>query len=217
MDLVPELAPRLRIDARGRLVEQQKLRIGQRAGAERKALLPSAREFAGKLRLTVLEPEPVDHGAGRRRRMGKTIEARDEFQVLAHREILIETEALRHVADVMLDLVGLRADVIAKARAAAFVGGKQTAQHADRRGLARPVRPEEAVDLPALDAQRQVAHGLAPVEGFRQPFDLDGDIRRGRHSPRSSATLTGWPTRSRSGRSGRASIKNTSFERSSML
>src|SRR5438046_525615 len=78
MDLVPELAPRLRVDARGRLIEQKKLRIGQRAGTERKPLLPSAREFAGKLRLTVLEPEPVDHGAGGRRRTGETIEARDE-------------------------------------------------------------------------------------------------------------------------------------------
>src|SRR5262249_49540956 len=146
-----------------------------------------------------------------------TIEARDEFQVLAHREILIEAEALRHVADVVLDLVRLCADVVAEARAATFVGSEQTAQHADGRGLARPVRPEEAVDLSALDAQRQIAHGLAPVEGFRQALDLDGDIGRRRHPRCPSATLTGWPTRSRSGRSGRASIRNTSFERSSML
>ena len=35
VDLVPELATRLGVDAGGRLVEQQKLRIGKRAGAER--------------------------------------------------------------------------------------------------------------------------------------------------------------------------------------
>jgi hypothetical protein len=40
MDLVPELAPRLGINSRGRLVEQQQLRIGQGASAERKSLLP---------------------------------------------------------------------------------------------------------------------------------------------------------------------------------
>src|SRR5262249_46974289 len=116
-----------------------------------------------------------------------------------------------------LDLVRLGADVIAEAGAMAFVGREQTAQHADGRGLARAVGPEESVDLPTLDAHRQVAHGLTPVERFAQPFDVDGDIRRCRHSARPSATLTGWPTRSRSGRSARASIKNTSFERSSML
>ena len=44
MDLVPELAARLGVDARGRLVEQQQLGIGQRAGAERQALLPAARQ-----------------------------------------------------------------------------------------------------------------------------------------------------------------------------
>jgi hypothetical protein len=35
MDLVPELAPRLGIDASGRLIEQQQFRVGQRAGTER--------------------------------------------------------------------------------------------------------------------------------------------------------------------------------------
>ena len=65
MDLVPELAPRLGIDAGGRLVEQKKLRIRQRAGAERQPLLPAARKRAGELLLAALETEPLDHGARR--------------------------------------------------------------------------------------------------------------------------------------------------------
>jgi hypothetical protein len=44
MDLVPELAARLGVDAGGGLVEQQKLGIGQRAGTEREALLSAARQ-----------------------------------------------------------------------------------------------------------------------------------------------------------------------------
>ena len=63
------------------------------------------------------EAEPLDHRARGRARVGEPIEARDEFQVLAHREILIEAEALGHVADMALDLVGLRADVVAEAGA----------------------------------------------------------------------------------------------------
>src|SRR5262249_16911495 len=148
---------------------------------------------------------------------GHTVEARDEFQVFAHREILVEAEALRHVAHVALDLVRLGADVVAEAGAVAFVRGEQPAQHPDGRGLARPVGTEEAVDFPALDPHGQVAPDLPAVEGFRQSFDVDGDIGHRRHWPCPSATLTGWPTRKCSGRSGRASIKNTSFERSSML
>ena len=60
VDLVPELAPRLGIDAGGRLVEQQQLRLRQDAGAERQPLLPAARQFAGKLVGAAVEPEPVD-------------------------------------------------------------------------------------------------------------------------------------------------------------
>jgi hypothetical protein len=43
VDLVPELAPRLGIDAGGRLVEEQQARLRQDAGAEREPLLPTAR------------------------------------------------------------------------------------------------------------------------------------------------------------------------------
>ena len=151
MDLVPELASRFRIDARGRLVEEEKLRVRQRAGAERKPLLPATRELAGKLRLAAFESKPLDHRARRRCRVGDPVEARDEFQVLAHREILVEAEALRHVADVALDLVRLGADVVAEAGAAAFVRSEQPAQHPDGRGLARAVGAEEAIDFAPLD------------------------------------------------------------------
>src|SRR5438128_9903817 len=128
MNLVPELAPRLRIDARGRLVEQQELRIGQRAGAEREALLPAAREFARDLLLAAGEPQPLNGLAGGLRRVFDAVDARDELEVLAHRQVLIEAEALRHVADVQLDLVGFGADVVAETGAAARIRGEQAAQ-----------------------------------------------------------------------------------------
>ena len=60
VDLVPELAPRLGVDAGGGLVEQQQLGLGQDAGAERQALLPAARQLAGQLLLAPLQPQPLD-------------------------------------------------------------------------------------------------------------------------------------------------------------
>src|SRR5262249_51113002 len=191
MDLVPDLRRALGIAARGRLVEQEKLRVRQRAGPEREPLLPAAGELAGELRLATLEPEPLNHRARRRRRIGDPVEARDEFQVLAHREIFVEAEALRHVADVALDLVRLPADVIAEAGAVAFVGGEQAAQHSDCGALARAIWTREAVARATPDTHREVAPGLATVEGLREPFDVDGDVRRGRHWRSPSATLTG--------------------------
>ena len=51
MDLFPKIAPRLRIDARGRLVEQEQLRLVNEAGGEREPLFPAAGKLAGELLL----------------------------------------------------------------------------------------------------------------------------------------------------------------------
>ena len=70
VDLAPELAPRLRIDAGGGLIEQQQIGLRQNAGAEREALLPAAGQRAGELQLAPLQPQPLDgllHGARRDR------------------------------------------------------------------------------------------------------------------------------------------------------
>ena len=49
VQLLPEVAPRLRVDAGGRLVEQQQFRLVQQAGRQRQPLLPAARQRAGEL------------------------------------------------------------------------------------------------------------------------------------------------------------------------
>ena len=175
-------------------------------------------KLARELALAARKAEPIDHGARRRARIGKAVETRDEFQVLRDGEVLIQAEMLGHVADVALDLVGFAANVVAETGAASLVGSEQPAEHADGCGLARAVGAEEAVDLPASHLHGEIAHNLAPVEGFGQPFDLDRNLRCRRHCRSPRTTLTGWPTRSRSGRSAvRASMRKTSFERSSRL
>ena len=107
VDLVPELAPRLRVDAGRRLVEEEELRLVHDAGGKRQALLPAARQRAGELVLAVGQAEalqrPVDIVAARL----EVVEARDEVEILADGQVLVEREALRHVADLELDQVGL--------------------------------------------------------------------------------------------------------------
>ncbi len=225
VDLAPELAPRLGVDAGGRLVEQQQLGLGQDAGAERQALLPAARQLAGQLALAALQAQPLDGGARLPGGVGEAVDAGDELQVLQDRQVLVEREALRHVADVVLDLLALGADVVAERRAAAAVGRQQPAQHAQGGGLAGAVGAEEAVDLAAAHAHRQVAHDHLAAEGLGQPLDLDGDVAASCRYLRAwltlaagcTATVTGWPTRKSFGRSGIASMRNTSRARSSWL
>jgi hypothetical protein len=122
------------------------------------------------------EAEPRDRRFRRRRRFGKSVDACDEFQILAHGQVVIEAEALGHVADPALDLVGAGADVESEAGATARIRGQQPAQHADRRRLAGAVGAEEAVNGSALHLQRQVAHHLAPAERLAKAFDVDGDF-----------------------------------------
>ena len=237
VNLAPEIAPRLGVDTRRRLVEEEELRIGQRTGAEREPLLPAARELARDLLLAPLEPEPADHRLGGARRTRQAVDARDEFKILAHGKILVEAEVLRHVANARLDLRRFSADVVTEAGAAAFVGREQAAQHADGGGLARPIRPEEAEDRAALDLHREVAHDHAAAERFDQAVHVDDDVARRFRRARcrlahfdacgagfgaavlrgNSVTSTGWPTRSSPGCSGSASIRKTSLERSSRL
>src|SRR6202790_5505878 len=225
VDLVPEIAPPLGSEAAGRLAQEQKWRMGKGAGAERQPLLPAAGKFAGELLFAPAKPEPLDHVARGAARVAHAIEPRDEFQVFAHRQILVQRKALRHVADLALDLVGVAADVVAETPALAAVGRQQPAQHADGGGLAGTVGAEEAVDGAALHLHRQIMHHLAAAERLCQALDVDRNVGGGRRGHRLSATgvlalrytLIGWPTRKASGRLGRAWTRYTSLLRSSRL
>ena len=90
-------------DAGGRLVEQQELRLVQDAGGEREALLPAAGELPSELVAAIGEPHAIHdvlHGPAGVRHL---IDARHQIEVLEHREVVVEAEFLRHVADVAAD------------------------------------------------------------------------------------------------------------------
>src|SRR6185437_2216685 len=151
------------------------LRIGQRAGAEREPLLPATGELARQLLLAAGQAKALDHLARGAACVVDAIESRHELQILPHRKVLIQREALRHVADLALDLVGVATDVVAEAGALAAIRRQQAAEHADGRGLAAAVGPEKAVDRAALDLHRQLMHDLAALERLGQAPDVDRD------------------------------------------
>ena len=68
VDLVPELAPAHRIDAGGRLVEEQQRRLVDRRAGERDPLLPAARQRAGELVAAIAEPRRASTSSTRARR-----------------------------------------------------------------------------------------------------------------------------------------------------
>jgi hypothetical protein len=127
-----------------------------------------------------LQAEPLDRRFGRGGRAWNAVDARDEFKIFAHREVIVEAEALRHVADAIFDLRRLGADFVTEAGAAALIGRQQPAQHADGGGLAGAVRPKEAENGAASDLHGQVAHHLTAAERFGQAMHVDDDLGRGR-------------------------------------
>ena len=123
VDLVPEIAARLRIDAGGRFVEQQQL--AARGSGRRPA--PAAASSRRRVRrradaARAREAEPVERRIDLRPRSAMPYIRATKSQILADGQVLVEAEPLRHVADVPLDRLGLADDVVAQAGAAAGVG-----------------------------------------------------------------------------------------------
>ena len=213
MDEVPELASRLDVDAGGRLVEQQQLRFVQHAGGEREALLPAAGKLAGELIAAVAEAHALDHLGHRGAAVGHFEHRRDEVEILERRQVVVEAEALRHVADLATDVVRLAEDVVAEAGPRAAVGREQAAQHADRRRLAAPLAPRKPQISPRATCR------VKPSTTLRSPKLL----RRSRTSMTRSFmataacgfTVTGWPGLNSVASSGfgRASARKTNLAR----
>ncbi len=91
-----------------------------------------------------------------------------EVEILLDGEVFIKTEALRHVADHLLNGRGRLPHVQAQHPHLARTGQQQGCGKADQRGLARAVWPEQAGDAPLLnahiDAFEGIDHGAALPE-----------------------------------------------------
>ena len=161
VDQPPELPARQRIDTAGRLVEEHDRRLVENGAAEREPLAPAGRERAGERALAAAKTGHVEHeGAPRGEPIRvEPVDAAEERDVLIDGQLLVEREALRHVADAALDALGIAVDVDAADERRPGRGPQQAAQHADGGGLAGAVAAEEAEDLAGADVERHVVDG----------------------------------------------------------
>ena len=177
VDQAPEAPAGDGVDPARGLVEEHDARPVHHGAGEGQPLLPAAGQLAGEAALLALEPGRAD---GPRLALAgrgpvQAVDAAEEAEVLAHREVVVEAEALAHVADLPLHALGVPRDVGAEHEARARGGGEQAAQHADRGGLAGAVRAEEAEDLAFVHAERDPVHGLEGPEVLAELADLHGD------------------------------------------
>src|SRR5262249_56566131 len=79
--------------------------------------------------------------------IGQLVEPGDEVEVLLNGEVLVEGEALGHVAHPAANALRVLADVEPEAGALAGVRGQEAAEHPEGGGLPAAIRAEEAADL----------------------------------------------------------------------
>ena len=174
------LDARLRVEAVGRLVEDQHFRVVQQRPGDSHALLHAV---AQRLDVQIVEgacPRQLQHLADPPRPVPpRQAERRSEkVEVLADAHVVIRTEHIRHVADQPLDLPRLRDAVGPGDRRRAARRPGQADEDLDGRRLARAVRPHEAEDLPSLHGQGQTVQRHDVAVAFRQVFGFDDRLTR---------------------------------------
>jgi hypothetical protein len=178
-DQPPEVAAAGRVQAGGRLVQQQHPGTAGQGGGQIQPPAHPARVGpdlpVGRLR----QADAGQHLAGPLVRLaaGQAIEAADHLDVLPAAEDLIDGGGLAGQPDPGAHPGRVGADVDAGDAGAAPVGGEQGGEHADEGGLAGAVGPQQAVDAAGRHGERQaIQRPDLPLEHLHQALDLDDGI-----------------------------------------
>src|SRR3954468_9488232 len=176
----PEIDPGLRVDAGGRLVEEQHLRrVHQRAG-QHQPLRETTREAEDHRVGPLGERELLEQVVGARSSAGagNAEEAAVVVEVLPDRERPVERVRLRDHADLALHVGGVPPHVEAGDERTSSGRDHRGGQHPDRGRLARAVGAEEPEELAAPHLEVEPVGGY---EGAVPVVELVGPDRRVPH------------------------------------
>ncbi|OHB78010.1 MAG: hypothetical protein A2W31_17890 [Planctomycetes bacterium RBG_16_64_10] len=177
---IPQLPPRHRVDAGGRFVQEHDFRLMDQCAGQGQALLPAARQGVGQLVDVAGQRRQLQDGGGALAEAGgvEPIDAAIELDVFADRQIGIQAESLRHVADSTFDGFRIGADAVTEHPGMAGRRLEHAAQHADDGRLAAPVRSQQSEDRTPFDPQVEVAHGDGCTERAGQSPRIDHGVGR---------------------------------------
>ena len=171
-----------RVDRRRRLVQDQDGRILDEGVGQAEALAHAARVLLhpppGGIREADLlqeQPDPVVRGASL-----DSVEGGRVAQVLGAGHLSVEAHVVGQIAHPTLHFEGLPGRVEARHAGPAVGGLREPQEHQDGRGLAGPVRPQQAEDLARPDGKVELVDGDEVAVGLRQPVGLDRQVRLGR-------------------------------------
>ena len=167
----------LRVEAGGRLVENQNFRIVKNRLREPDALPVTLRELPAVTIRHVVDASAshgvFDAASSFARGHPLDLDPRDELKVLAHRHLRVERRRLREVSGPALGFDRLLEDVESGDDRLALSRRHVAGQDAHGRRLAGAVWSEEPEDLSALDAEGQVVDRSDAAVAFGEVLNLN--------------------------------------------
>ena len=172
----PDLVAAARVQARGRLVEEQHPRAGQQARGDVESAAHAARIGPGRPARRLHQVKPLQQlaGAAASRCRGQLEQAPEHLQVLPPGQQLVDRRELPGQADQLPDRGRLADHVVAEDLRPARIRRQQRGQDADQRGLARPVRAQQAEHHP----RRNLDPGAIQRHGRPETLDHTLDPHR---------------------------------------
>ena len=164
-----------RIEARGRLIEKEQGRVVHERATEREQLPHPSGQTPGRgvaFFLQIGEAQQIRdlfiqlchrHAAS----------AAEKAKIFFHRQVGIQTEALRDVTKLRPHLLPLLPDVVAGDRRCSAGRMRQAAQHPNGGRLAGAVRTEKSKDRSRSNGEGNFPHGLNVAKMLAQPVEHD--------------------------------------------
>ena len=169
-DQLPHRANLMRVEADGRLVQNDQFRFMHQRVRQADALPVAFGKLADDAAAHVRQAALFHHRvhALARTPPAEALEPRAEFQVFPHAHFGIERIVFRHVTDAPAHFVRFVKNVEARHAHRAARRRQETGQNPHRRAFARAVRAEQADDFAARDRERDVRHRRAARIALRQ-------------------------------------------------
>ena len=204
---MPQLTARQGVHPHRRLVKQEQIRRAHQGARQPQLLLHApgklARQPISELRqvrhvqqsLVALAPHVHGHA----------LQVGVQIQVLLHRQVFVQAKPLRHVADAVLHLLGLRGRVQPQHAQLTAVRSQQGCRQPQQRRLARAIRPHQRHQTALRHLQAHISqrmhfgHPLASAEALVHAADVQrqtGRRDRACHGHCPEAATLGAPARS---------------------
>ena len=170
-----DLDPGPRVQAAGRLVQQQHLRIVQQHAGQAEPLGHAAGEAGDEGVALVAQVDQVEHVVAdlAALRPLDAIGGGEELQVLDHLHVVVDAEEVGHVADQAADFLGMGVDRVAADAGLAPGGLQERGQDPHGGRLARAVGADEAEQVALGQLEGEVIDGVQLAVDFGEVLGLD--------------------------------------------